>query len=64
MRREDSSRKEAREKRKSRKEEELLLKKEEVKRLKALKMKEIQTKLELIGREGGKRLEDTEGSFF
>ncbi|KAF7798812.1 hypothetical protein EIP86_010038 [Pleurotus ostreatoroseus] len=59
VRREDSTRKEAREKRKARKEEELLKKKEEVKRLKALKMKEVRTKLEWIGREGGKNLEDT-----
>ncbi|KZT04845.1 Krr1-domain-containing protein [Laetiporus sulphureus 93-53] len=57
VRRQDSSRKEAREKRKARKEEELLKKKEEIKRLKALKMKEIRTKLEMIGREGGKSLE-------
>lgn len=61
VRREDSSRKEAREKRKARKEEEMLKKKEEVKRLKALKMKEVRSKLEMIGREGGKKLEDTKG---
>ncbi|KAJ3525199.1 hypothetical protein NM688_g8439 [Phlebia brevispora] len=59
VRREDSSRKEAREKRKARKEEEMLKKKEEVKRLKALKMKEVRVKLERIGREGGKKLEET-----
>ena len=61
MRREDSSRKEAREKRKTRKEEELLKKKEEVKRLKSLKMKEVQAKLERNGREGGKSLAETKG---
>ncbi|KAL6304942.1 KRI1-like family C-terminal-domain-containing protein [Sparassis latifolia] len=59
VRREDTSRKEAREKRIARKEEELLKKKEEVKRLKALKMKELRAKLEKIGKEGGKNLEDT-----
>ncbi|CCM05885.1 uncharacterized protein FIBRA_08122 [Fibroporia radiculosa] len=53
VRREDSSRKEAREKRKARKEEELLRKREEVKRLKALKMKDLRAKLEKIGKEGG-----------
>ncbi|KAI0667062.1 KRI1-like family C-terminal-domain-containing protein [Trametes maxima] len=60
VRRQDTSRKEAREKKKARKEEELLKKKEEVKRLKALKLKELRAKLERIGQEGGKRLEDTE----
>ncbi|KAI0644883.1 KRI1-like family C-terminal-domain-containing protein [Trametes meyenii] len=60
VRRQDTSRKEAREKKKARKEEELLKKKEEVKRLKALKLKELRVKLERIGQEGGKRLEDTE----
>lgn len=59
VRRQDSSRKEAREKRKTRKEEELLKKKEEVKRLKALKMKDIRAKLEMIGKEGGKSLEES-----
>lgn len=39
----------------------MLKKKEEVKRLKALKMKEVRSKLEMIGREGGKKLEDTKG---
>ena len=62
MRREDTTRKEAREKRKARKEEELLKKREEVKRLKALKIKELRAKLERIGHEGGKRLDDTEGA--
>ncbi|CAL1711960.1 unnamed protein product [Somion occarium] len=59
VRREDSSRKEERERRKARKEEEVLKKKEEVKRLKALKMKELRVKLEQIGKEGGKNLEET-----
>ncbi|TBU36557.1 KRI1-like family C-terminal-domain-containing protein, partial [Dichomitus squalens] len=59
VRRQDTSRKEAREKRKARKEEELLKKKEEVKRLKALKMKELRAKLERIGAEGGKRLDES-----
>ena len=62
VRRQDTTRKEARERRKARKEEELLKKKEEVKRLKALKMKEMKSKLERIGREGGwKDLEENEG---
>ena len=43
-------------KRKARKEEELLKKREEVKRLKALKMKDLQSRLEKIGKEGGKSL--------
>ncbi|KAI0359278.1 Krr1-domain-containing protein [Trametes cingulata] len=60
VRRPDTARKEAREKKKARKEEELLKKKEEVKRLKALKLKELRAKLERIGAEGGKRLEETE----
>ncbi|EMD34170.1 hypothetical protein CERSUDRAFT_117663 [Gelatoporia subvermispora B] len=59
VRREDTSRKEAREKRKARKEEELLKKKEEVNRLKALKKKEIMAKLEKISKEGGKKLEES-----
>lgn len=63
VRREDTSRKEAREKRKARKEEELLKKKEEVKRLKALKMKELHAKLERIGHEGGKKLDESQGPF-
>lgn len=53
VRREDTTRKEARERRKKRKEEELQKKREEVKRLKALKMREVKRKLELIGRQGG-----------
>jgi protein KRI1 len=61
VRREDTSRKEARERRKQRKEEELLRKKEEVKLLKKLKMKDIRAKLERIGREGGKDFENNPG---
>ena len=56
VRRQDTTRKEVRERRKARKEEELLQKREEVKRLKALKLKELRRKLERIGKEGG--LED------
>ncbi|KIY52343.1 hypothetical protein FISHEDRAFT_70028 [Fistulina hepatica ATCC 64428] len=58
VRRESTTRKEARERRKERKEEEMQKKREEVRRLKALKMKEIRAKLDKIGRESGKRLED------
>ncbi|KAF5355471.1 hypothetical protein D9758_006312 [Tetrapyrgos nigripes] len=58
VRREDSTRKEARERKKKRKEEELQKKREEVKRLKSLKMKELRAKLERIGREGGKNFEE------
>ncbi len=61
MRREDTTRKDARERKKQRKAEELKQKKEEVKRLKALKMKEIRAKLEKIGREGGKNFDDDPG---
>ncbi|KAG6813764.1 hypothetical protein H0H92_007716 [Tricholoma furcatifolium] len=58
VRREDTTRKDARERRKQRKEEELQKRREEVKRLKGLKMKEIRARLEIIGREGGKSLEE------
>ncbi|KAG6886320.1 hypothetical protein C0993_006730 [Termitomyces sp. T159_Od127] len=58
VRREDSTRKDARERRKQRKAEELQKKREEVKRLKSLKMKEIRARLERVGREGGKSLEN------
>ncbi|EIN06607.1 Krr1-domain-containing protein [Punctularia strigosozonata HHB-11173 SS5] len=60
VRREDTARKEAREKRKARKEEEKLKKREEVKRLKALKMKELKAKLELIGKEAGRTWTEAE----
>lgn len=63
VRREDTTRKDARERKKQRKEEELAKKKEEVKRLKGLKMKELREKLERIGREGGKKYEETKGEF-
>ena len=63
VRREDTTRKEARERRKQRKEDEVMKKKEDVKRLKALKMKEIRAKLERIGREGGKIFDEDQGLF-
>ncbi|KAF9523871.1 KRI1-like family C-terminal-domain-containing protein [Crepidotus variabilis] len=53
VRRSDTVRKDARERKKQRKEEEIEKKKEEVRRLKALKMREVRRKLELIGREAG-----------
>ena len=53
VRRQDTTRKEARERRKMRKEEELAQRKEEVRVLKALKMREVRRKLELIGRQAG-----------
>lgn len=53
VRRQDTTRKEARERRKARKEEELAKKKEEVRILKALKMREVRRKLEIIGRQAG-----------
>jgi protein KRI1 len=56
------SRKDARERKKQRKDEELAKKREEVKRLKGLKMKELKAKLERIGREGGKDIDETKGA--
>ena len=53
VRRQDTTRKDARERRKERKEEELRKRQEEVKRMKALKMREIRRKLERVGREAG-----------
>ena len=53
VRRQDTTRKEARERRKERKEDVRRKRQEEVKRMKALKMREIKRKLERIGREGG-----------
>ena len=41
----------------------MLKKKEEVKRLKSLRMKEIRAKLERIGKEGGKKIDETEGTY-
>ncbi|KAJ4483775.1 KRI1-like family C-terminal-domain-containing protein [Lentinula aciculospora] len=58
VRREDTTRKEARERRKNRREEEIQKKREEVKILKGLKMKELRMKLDQIGKQGGKSLED------
>ncbi|KAL0574812.1 Kinetochore protein Spc24 [Marasmius crinis-equi] len=58
VRREDSTRKEARKRKAARKEEELQNRREEVKRLKALKMKELRAKLDKIGREGGRDFQD------
>ncbi|KAF8802648.1 Krr1-domain-containing protein, partial [Phlegmacium glaucopus] len=57
VRRQDTTRKEARERRKERKEDELRKRQEEVKRMKALKMREIKRKLERIGREGGLKID-------
>ena len=62
VRREDTVRKDARERRKQRKEEEKLKKKEEIRRLKSLKMKELRAKLERIGYEGGKDVDESEGN--
>ncbi|KAJ3810610.1 KRI1-like family C-terminal-domain-containing protein [Lentinula aff. lateritia] len=58
IRREDTTRKEARERRKKRREEEMEKKREEVKRMKALKMKELRMRLDRIGKQGGKNAED------
>lgn len=58
VRREETTRKDQRERKKQREEEAHVQKREEVKRLQALKTKELMTKLEKIGREGGKSLED------
>ena len=64
MRREDSTRKDARERKKRRKEEELAKKKEDVQKMKRLKMNELRAKLDRIGREGGKNYDDTQGELF
>ncbi|KAG9123406.1 hypothetical protein FRC07_014979, partial [Ceratobasidium sp. 392] len=53
VRRADTSRKDAREKKKERKAEKMLAKHEEVKRLKALKLREVREKLEQVRTEGG-----------
>ncbi|KAH7907347.1 KRI1-like family C-terminal-domain-containing protein [Hygrophoropsis aurantiaca] len=53
VRREDTTRKDARARRKERKDAELEKTREEVRRLKALKMREVRRRLERIGREGG-----------
>lgn len=62
VRREDTTRKDARARKKQRKEEEMQKKREEVKRLKALKMKELRAKLDMIGKEGGKSFENDPGT--
>ncbi|EJT96944.1 Krr1-domain-containing protein [Dacryopinax primogenitus] len=54
VRRQDDSRKLQREKRRRRKAEEKLVKQEELKRLKALKRKEIEEKLKILGHVSGK----------
>ncbi|KAF8625368.1 hypothetical protein AX15_005419 [Amanita polypyramis BW_CC] len=54
VRRQESTRKDARARRKERKHAEMEQKREEVRRLKNLKMKEIRKKLEIIGKEGGR----------
>jgi len=56
VRRQDTTRKEARERRKERQEEELRKRQEEVKRMKALKRKEIKRKVERAGRGGLKEV--------
>lgn len=53
VRRQDSTRKDARARRRERKEAELEQRRQEVSRMKNLKMKEIKKKLEMIGAEGG-----------
>ncbi|TFK45092.1 KRI1-like family C-terminal-domain-containing protein [Crucibulum laeve] len=53
VRRQDTTRKDARERRKERKEEEIQKRKEEVRRMKALKMREVRRRLEKIAGEGG-----------
>jgi protein KRI1 len=51
VRREDTSRKDARERKKARKAEALARKNEDVKRLKALKLREIRKKLNIVSKE-------------
>lgn len=53
VRRQDTTRKEARDRKKARKEEEVEKKREEIRRLKALKMRDVKRKLEIIGRQAG-----------
>ncbi len=62
VRRQDTTRKDARERKKERRAEELLLKKEEVKRMKALEMKKHAEQLRRIASEGGRDVDD-EGQF-
>lgn len=64
VRRADTTRKEARERRKKRREEEVERRREEVRVLKALKMREVRRKLEVIGREAGVKVRgEEEGEF-
>ncbi|OJA19430.1 hypothetical protein AZE42_02260 [Rhizopogon vesiculosus] len=63
VRRTDTTRKDARERKKQRQEEELEKKREEVRRLKALKMKEVRRKLERIGREAGVEIDPNAEAF-
>ncbi|OAX42826.1 hypothetical protein K503DRAFT_766440 [Rhizopogon vinicolor AM-OR11-026] len=63
VRRTDTTRKDARERRKQRQEEELEKKREEVRRLKALKMKEVRRKFERIGREAGVEIDPNAEAF-
>ena len=65
VRRADTTRKEARERRRRRREEEVERRREEVRVLKALKMREVRRKLEMIGREAGLRgeLDGEDGGF-
>lgn len=58
MRRVDTKRKEERERKKERTEEKISKKREEVRRLKALKMKDVLRRLERIGKEGGVDVDD------
>lgn len=53
LRRPDTTRVDARARRRERKEEEKLQKREEVKRLKSLRLKDLQKRMERVGREGG-----------
>ncbi len=66
VRRQDSTRKDARARKQERKEAELEQKREEVRRLKNLKMKEIRKKLEMIGKEGGrgKNVDEDQGGHY
>lgn len=64
MRRVDTKRKEERERKKERTEEKISKKREEVRRLKALKMKDVLRRLERIGKEGGVDVDDFGLSLF
>lgn len=60
----DTKRKEERERKKERTEEKISKKREEVRRLKALKMKDVLRRLERIGKEGGVDVDDFGLSLF